>query len=135
MKYIERQIPLVIDPLTEETVAMMLTQKYQGWSYEREVRLYPTRTDLDVETGLAFVQFTHLLTPSVLYVGYMNSATDDEIFGIIGDDYRETLKLVRVKPCCHEFKLIDRDAPHIVEPTRHISRSKRKTARRQQIGG
>jgi len=133
--YIERQIVFDDTNLTKETTAIMISQKYSGWSYEQEIRLFTTRTDRDPDSGLEFVPFGQILEPSVLFVGYMNHASDEEIFGVIGNEYRERLKIIRVKPCCHEFRMIDPNAQHIFEPAPRLSRAKRKEARRRQVGG
>jgi hypothetical protein len=79
--------------------------KYEGWSYEREVRVHGSRAELDEETRQYFVNFDeHLILKEVVAGARFSMSKrpiEDALQGYSGD-----VKILKARPCPRRFEII-----------------------------
>ena len=98
----------VVDASTEEKVRLidLLTgAKYQGWSYEQEIRVNASRNDIDEETHQLFVDFSERLILRQVIAGarfpLSKGPIEDALKG-----YQETVEIIKAKRSGTSFEII-----------------------------
>ena len=88
-------------------VELMLGAKYDGWSYEQEVREHVRLDERDEETGQYFIDFSELLVLKEVIAGARFPFTQGVIEqSLSGSDRDAGVRIWKVRPSPNSFEMI-----------------------------
>jgi hypothetical protein len=105
--------PLVVGNLADAPTVEQLNMvvdlngyaKYDGWSYEKEVRIHGTRAEMDEETGKYFVKFGEQLKLKEVIAGARFPLSRRPIEEALRG-YSEDVKIVKAARSARKFEII-----------------------------
>jgi hypothetical protein len=91
----------------EKVVGRLLGAKYEGWSYEQEVRVHVPCDEKDEETGQYFVNFNEGLVLREVIAGarfsFSRKVIEDALAGYSG---RDDVQIVKARPLSSAYQIV-----------------------------
>lgn len=91
--------------LTQATMKKLLSTKYEGWSYEDEIRVFTHLKDKDEKTGLYFAEFGDDIKLKEVLVGPLCKVTKKEIMGELRG-YLKPVQVIKTRLAFKSFSVV-----------------------------